>query len=132
MKNYLVLLLLVLFSSLNYSQSNERFRIVIVDKLDPADRYAEGSKMVDCIPFDQPNNEKSILMLDTQTGRTWILTKIMVGESLSSTAGYDKVENKTMVWQEILYMPLINSSRTDEIKKVQKGELIVSPLNNKK
>jgi len=72
-KLYLVLPvfgLVLMTTAQTYSQapqSPERFKIYIVDKLDIP-------RTVDSGPLATPGENKDCLLLDTQTGKTWLLT----------------------------------------------------------
>lgn len=118
----------ILLPALLFGQQGERYKVVVVDKLDPLDSYSPETKQTQVIPFSQPNQDKSVLMIDTQTGKTWILTKEVTG---AEDGG--KTFCPSLLWQPVLFRPLsgqVNPNRMFEQKQLKNGVLVESPSSN--
>jgi hypothetical protein len=61
-------------------------------------------------------------MVDAQTGKTWILTKITTDYREKRVDGKD-AESTTLAWQPILFCPLNATGRHSKLTKQKKGRI---------
>jgi hypothetical protein len=127
MRIAILLFLFLTISSLGSGQSEERYKIIVTEKLDPASNYSESSKTLNLLPFDQPNAEKSVLLFDAKSGRTWILTKHTSLLETRPESG-EKWDHCTLAWQPILYIPMQKTYRAHEINELEQGSLSEYPI----
>lgn len=78
------------------STNIERFKIYVVEKLDKITPTGESGY----IPESATGDEHNYLLLDTQTGKTWILTNI--GSEITNSEG-KKLKLGTFAWKPIFF-----------------------------
>jgi hypothetical protein len=101
-----------------------RYRIYSIDQVEFSGSN-DNSKTLNIVSFFQVNSDKTTLLLDSKTGKTWILTDYILNNQKLSD-GRNGV-SRTMVWEPILIKEIDRIIRSDESTMLLNGTMKENP-----